>query len=82
LYNSCIDEDAIERESLNVIQFLINEEFGGWTRWSGSTTWNESMFNLSHILLKLSQYNHFVFYRVETTIDDTDALIHRIRVCI
>jgi hypothetical protein len=81
LYDSCVDEYAIEIESLSVVLPLINEEFGGWPLVQGSK-WNESMFDLSHIMLKLSQYNNFVFYHVETTIDNIDALKYRIRVSI
>ncbi len=83
LYDSCIDEYAIDEEGLDVIRSLINQELGGWPKWTGST-WDESMFDLSDRLLKLNQYNKFVFYHVETTID-LDHLIklrYRIRVSI
>ncbi len=83
LYDSCIDEYAIDKEGLAVMHSLINKELGGWPNSAGST-WDEFMFDLSERLLKLNQYNNFVFYHVETTIDvdHLDKLRYRIRVSI
>jgi hypothetical protein len=83
LYDSCIDEYTIDKEGLYVIRSLVNQELGGWPNSTGST-WDESMFDLSDRLLKLNQYNKFVFYHVETTIgfDHFNKLRYRIRVSI
>ncbi len=82
LYKSCINENSIEIDSWKVIISFINEELRGWPSLPDST-WNASMFDLSYILLKLSQYNMFPFYYVSTILDynSTDILRYRIRVC-
>ncbi len=81
LYKSCINENSTEIDSSEVIISFINEELRGWPSLADST-WNKSMFDLSYILLKLSQYNMFPFYYVATTLDynSTDILRYRIRV--
>lgn len=80
LYISCIDELAIEREDIDMILSLINTEFGGWPILEGSK-WNVSTFNFSQLLFKLSQYNNFIFYHIETKIDKRNISTYRIRVC-
>ncbi len=79
LYASCMDEEAIETEGVDTLLSLISREFGGWPILQGST-WDKSTFNLSQLWFKLSQYNNFVFYRIETKIDKRNISIHRIRV--
>jgi hypothetical protein len=79
LYTSCIDEYAIEKEGVDAILSLINVEFGGWPILQGST-WNESTFNLSDLWFKLSQYNSFIFYYVETTISKKNTSTYHIQV--
>ena len=82
LYNSCIDENAIETNGINVILSLINEEFGGWPILQGST-WNNSTFNLSRLLLKLclySDYSSSVIFKAGTQIDATNSSLQNIRV--
>jgi hypothetical protein len=79
LYNSCVNEDAIETEDVDAILSLINTEFGGWPILQGST-WRESTFNFSQLLFKLSQYHNFVFYYIETKIDENNTSTYRIRV--
>jgi hypothetical protein len=79
LYNSCVDEYAMETEGVDAILSLINTEFGGWPILQGST-WNQSMFNFSQLLFKLSQYNNFVFYHIETKINRKNISMYRIRV--
>ncbi len=79
LYNSCIDEDAIEEEGVGELLSLIDTEFGGWPILKGST-WNNSTFNFSELWFKLSQYNNFVFYDVETKISKKNASTYHIQV--
>jgi hypothetical protein len=79
LYNSCIDERAIENEGVDAILSLINGEFGGWPILQGST-WNESSFNFSELWFKLGQYGTFAFYDVTTKMDLKNTSTYSIRV--
>jgi hypothetical protein len=79
LYNSCINESAIESEGVDEIISLINEEFGGWPILQGSS-WNVSSFNFSHLLFKLREYNHNIIYYFGTSIDDRNSSTYYIRV--
>jgi hypothetical protein len=79
LYNSCIDEHAIENEGVDAILSLINGEFGGWPILQGST-WNESSFNFSEVWFKLSQHATFAFYEVVTKMDLVNTSTYSIRV--
>jgi hypothetical protein len=79
LYTACVNEDAVETEDIDGILSLINTEFGGWPILLGST-WNESTFNFSQLLFKLSQYNNFVFYYIETKINRKNTSTYLIRV--
>jgi hypothetical protein len=81
LYNSCIDENTIEKNDLDVILSLINREFGGWPILQGSA-WNSSQWNFSQVLFKLSEYNTNIFYRIKTNIDDENSSIYSIQVSI
>ena len=76
MFNSCIDEDAIEEENVDVILSFINTEFGGWPILQGST-WNNSTFNLSRLLVKLSEYSNSVIYNVGTQIDEKNSSFRR-----
>ena len=79
LYFSCINEDAIEKDGVDDLISLINKELGGWPILQGST-WNESTFDLSRTLFKLSQYNKFVFFNVFTYIDEINSTAYAIYV--
>jgi hypothetical protein len=79
LYNSCIDEDAIEKEGVGVLLSLINTEFGGWPILKGST-WNESTFNYSDLWFKLGQYTSFAFYDIITKMDTENTSRYSIQV--
>jgi len=79
LYTSCTNEKAIETEGVNVILEFINKELGGWPVLQG-LTWNESTFDLAHLMLKLSQHNNFILYTVETHIDEKNSSVRSIRV--
>jgi hypothetical protein len=79
LYNSCIDENMIRKNSIDIILSLINREFGGWPILQGST-WNDSQWNFSRILFKLSEYNTNVFYSIKTNINNKNSSIYAIHV--
>ncbi|CAF1353005.1 unnamed protein product [Adineta steineri] len=77
LYSSCIDEGAIETEGVDVIMSMINKELGGWPVLQGSA-WNESTFDFDRLMLKLSQYNSYIFYTVNTDVDEKNSSIRSI----
>ncbi|CAF1616696.1 unnamed protein product [Adineta steineri] len=79
LYSSCIDEDTIETEDVDVIMSMINKELGGWPVLQGSA-WNESTFDFDRLMLKLSQYNNYIFYTVNTGVDETNSSIRSIHI--
>ena len=74
-----MDEDAIETEGVDAILLLINTKLGGWPILQG-LTWNESAFDFDQLMLKLSQYNNFIFYSVETGVDEKNSTIQSIKV--
>ncbi|CAF4131724.1 unnamed protein product [Rotaria magnacalcarata] len=78
-YNSCINESAIEEEGVDVILSFINKELGGWPILLGDK-WDESTFDPYRVILTLSQYNHFMPYRVETTIDFKNSSLRSITI--
>jgi hypothetical protein len=79
LYSSCIDEDSIEMEDVDVIMPMINKELGGWPVLHGSA-WDESTFDLNRLMLKLSQYNNYIFYTVNTDADEKNSSVRSIYV--
>ncbi|CAF3873517.1 unnamed protein product [Adineta steineri] len=79
LYASCMDENAIEIEDINVILSLVKREFGGWPVLEG-LTWNESTFDLSRLTLKLNQYNNFILYTIKSVADDKNSSVRSIQV--
>ncbi|CAF0889924.1 unnamed protein product [Adineta steineri] len=79
LYDSCMDEDAIEIEDIDVILSLVKTEFGGWPALEG-LTWNESTFDLSHLTRKLNQYNNFILYTIKSVADDKNSSVRSIRI--
>ncbi|CAF0947563.1 unnamed protein product [Adineta steineri] len=79
LYDSCMDEDAIEIEDIDVILSLVKTEFGGWPVLEG-LTWNESTFDLSRLTLKLNQYNNFILYTIKSVADDKNSSVRSIRI--
>ncbi len=81
LYSSCIDEDEIERVDVYPIISLVNTEFGGWPILEGSN-WNSSSFDLYRSLIKLCQFNRFLFFNVLTYIDEKNSSSHSIYVSI
>ncbi|CAF4100223.1 unnamed protein product, partial [Adineta steineri] len=79
LYSSCIDEGAIETEGVDVIMSMINKELGGWPVLQGSA-WNESTFDFDRLMLKLSQYNSYIFYTVNTDVDEKSSSVRSIHI--
>ena len=79
MYKSCIDEDAIDTEGVEVILRLVDTEFGGWPILKG-LAWNNSAFNFSYLLLKLSEYKYNVVYNIRTEIDEKNSTFRSIRV--
>ena len=79
MYVSCINEAAIEAENIDVILPFINTELGGWPILQG-LQWDNSTFNLSRILLKLSEYSNSVFFNVGTQIDQQNSSVRSIRI--
>ncbi|CAF1538878.1 unnamed protein product, partial [Adineta steineri] len=79
LYASCMDENAIETEDIDVILSLVKTEFGGWPVLEG-LTWNESTFDLSRLTLKLNQYNNFILYTIKSVADDKNSSVRSIRI--
>jgi hypothetical protein len=79
LYDSCVNETAIESDGADAILSFINTQFGGWPILQGSS-WNNSSFNLSNLLLKLREYNHNIIYSCGTSTDDKNSSAYYIRV--
>jgi predicted metalloendopeptidase len=79
MYASCINEEAIETENINVILPFINTELGGWPILQGSE-WDSSTFNLSRRLLKLTEYSNSVIFNAGTQIDQQNSSLRSIRV--
>ncbi len=79
LYSSCVDEEKIEAEGNDPVLSLITTEFGGWPILEGSS-WNESTFNLSNLLLKLRQYNYNIIFRINTDVDEENSTLPDIEV--
>ncbi|CAF4111817.1 unnamed protein product [Rotaria sp. Silwood2] len=79
LYESCVNETAIESESINALLSFVNTELGGWPILQGSS-WNVSSFNFSRLLLKLRQYSHNILYGCGTSADDKNSSVYFIRV--
>ncbi|CAF0789680.1 unnamed protein product [Adineta steineri] len=72
LFSSCINEEAIEEEGIDVILSFINTELGGWPILQGST-WDSSTFDLTNLLTKLGQYSVFTLYYVGTYPDEKNS---------
>ena len=62
-----------------MILSLVNTELGGWPILQGST-WDNSSFNFSHLLLKLNEYSSSIIYNIGTQIDDQNSSLLGIQV--
>ena len=81
MYESCINETGIQLEGADPVLSFINNELGGWPILQGSS-WNNSSFNLSRLLIKLRDYNHNIIYSSGTSTDDRNSTAYYIRVII
>ncbi|CAF1045925.1 unnamed protein product [Adineta steineri] len=72
LYNSCIHEEAIEKDGIDGILSVIHTQFNGWPIIEQSN-WNESTYNLLDLSVKLSQYNSFPLFYTLTYNDDANS---------
>ncbi|CAF3073352.1 unnamed protein product [Rotaria sp. Silwood2] len=79
LYDSCIDEPTIESTGVDTVLSLIDNELGGWPILNG-LSWNETQFNLSHLLFKLREYNNNIIYNCGTATDDKNSSAYYIRI--
>ncbi|CAF1478446.1 unnamed protein product [Adineta steineri] len=58
---------------------MINKELGGWPVLQGSA-WNESTFDFDRLMLKLSQYDNYIFYTVNGDVDEKNSSIRSIHI--
>lgn len=79
LYDSCVNETAIENEGINTILSLVNDELGGWPILKGSS-WDTASYNLTQLLLRLRQYGHSIIFSYGTSTDDKNSSVYFIRV--
>ncbi|CAF2048361.1 unnamed protein product, partial [Rotaria magnacalcarata] len=77
LFASCVNETAIVADSVDVLLSFVNTELGGWPILKGST-WDDTTFNFSQLLLKLAEYGSDVIYIAGTQIDDRNSSIQAI----
>ncbi|CAF4106434.1 unnamed protein product [Adineta steineri] len=78
LYHSCIDEQHIEDEDINPILSLINNEFGGWPIIQSS--WDNSTFDLSNLLLKLRKYSNNIIFGIDTSINEKNSTQYGLKI--
>ena len=79
LYQSCVNEDAIEKEGIMTILKIVNDELGGWPMMQGSR-WDSSRFNLSNLMAKIRQYGQSIIFSFGTSTDDRNSSAYYIRV--
>ena len=72
LFNSCLDEETIDREDDQLFLSLINSQLGGWPILK-SSSWNETTFNLSDVLLRLHQHGSSMLFASDTYISPTNS---------
>ena len=79
LYQSCVNESAIETENITAILSIVNDELGGWPMIQGAR-WNPSAFNLSRLIAKIREYGQTIIYSFSTSTDDRNSSAYYIRV--
>ncbi|CAF1088486.1 unnamed protein product [Rotaria sordida] len=79
LYDSCIDELAIESAGVDTVLSVIDGELGGWPILNG-LSWSETQFNLSRLIFKLREYNNNIIYNCGTATDDKNSSAYYIRI--
>ena len=81
LYDSCVNEAAIEASGPDALLSILNSELGGWPILRGSS-WTSATFNLSRLLVKLREYSQSVIYSSGTSTDDKNSSAYFIQVSI
>ncbi|CAF3473329.1 unnamed protein product, partial [Rotaria sp. Silwood2] len=76
-YETCINETVIESESINVILSIVND-LGGWPILQGSS-WNETSFNITNLLIRLREYGYNMIFGFGTSNDDKNSSTNFIR---
>ncbi len=64
---------------MNTVLSILDNELGGWPILNG-LSWNQTQFNLSHLLFKLREYNNNIIYNCGTATDDKNSSAYYIRV--
>jgi len=79
LYDSCINETNIENDGVERVLNILNEEFGGWPILEGST-WNDTNYNLTNLLLQLRRYDNGIIFSVVTATNQENSSAYDIEV--
>lgn len=79
LYVSCANEVAIDSSGTGSILSIVNQELGGWPILLGSS-WSETSFNITRLMINLRQYSHNLIYSFGTSTDDRNSSVYYIRV--
>ena len=79
LYDSCVNEAAIEASGTEALLSIVNNELGGWPILRGSS-WNSSTFDLPRLLVKLREYSQSVIYSSGTSTDDKNSSAYFVQV--
>lgn len=79
LYDSCVNESAIELAGVDTVLTVLDQELGGWPILQGAA-WDTRKFNFSRLLIKLREYNNNIIYNCGTATDDKNSSAYYIRV--
>lgn len=79
LYDSCVNESAIETAGTETVLNVLENELGGWPILRGNA-WNSNRFNFSNLLIRLREYNNNIIYSCGTATDDKNSSAYYIRV--
>ncbi|CAF0725068.1 unnamed protein product [Adineta steineri] len=79
LYESCVNEIAIETDGVDTVLSVVDNELGGWPILHGQS-WDETKFNLSKLLFKLREYNNNMLFQCGTATDDKNSSAYYIRI--
>ena len=79
LYQSCMNESAIELDGVGPILSILNDEFGGWPIISGNLA-VPPPFDPVNLLLKIRKYDNSIAFRVNTATNQENSSIYDIEV--
>jgi hypothetical protein len=79
LYQSCLNESAIEIDGVGAILSILNDEFGGWPIINGDLE-TPALFDFSDLLLKIRKYDNSIVYRVNTATNQVNSSVYDIEV--